>query len=134
MTSENSAVIRKTCELCTAIIEQPQFESIQRRMEAFEDDLEAQRLYRAVVEEGERLSERQRMGETLAPEEITAFETHRAQLLQNRFAQGYMAAQEEMHQVQVLVRKYVTKTFELGRLPTAEDFASTCRADCSCNH
>ena len=39
------------------------------------------------------------------------------------------------HKIQESVMSYVTKTFELGRVPAAEDFDSgSCGTGCGCAH
>jgi hypothetical protein len=69
----------------------------------------------------------------LSGEEITDFEQQRETLLNNPVARGFLDAQDELRQVQDSIRKYVTKTLEIGRVPEAEDFDS-CGAGCSCGH
>jgi hypothetical protein len=39
----------------------------------------------------------------------------------NPVASGFLDAQEELHAIQNSIQKQITKTLELGRLPTAED-------------
>jgi cell fate (sporulation/competence/biofilm development) regulator YlbF (YheA/YmcA/DUF963 family) len=85
-----------------------------------------------VVQKSEALQQKQQMGEALTHEEIQAFETDREALASNPVARDFLDAQQQMHHVQDAVTKYVTKTFELGRLPVAEDLAS-CGAGCSCH-
>ena len=71
----------------------------------------------------------------LTGEEISDFEQHREALLGNPVAKGFLDAQEELHQVQESIHKYVNKTLELGRLPNEEDFSDgSCGHGCGCHH
>jgi hypothetical protein len=70
----------------------------------------------------------------LAPDEIAAFEKDRDALLKNPVAVGFLDAQEEMHDLQHSVKKMVSKTVELGRIPTADDLAESCgNGGCGCH-
>ena len=72
----------------------------------------------------------------LTGEEISDFEQHREALLKNPVARGFLDAQEELHQVQHSIQKYVNKTLELGRLPTEAEMNSCCsdHGGCGCSH
>ena len=81
------------------------------------------------------MQEKQQRSVTLKGEEISAFEKDRDALLQNPVARGFLDAQEELHQVHASINHYVTKTLELGRMPTEADFDSgECGHGCGCGH
>lgn len=132
MTNENTIVLQKTRELCQTIAEQPEFKTLRQQMDTFMADETAKAQYQSVVEKSETLQQKQQSGESLSQEEIQDFETHREALVNNPVARGFLDAQQQMHQIQESVNKYVTKTFELGRMPNPEDIAS-CGAGCSCH-
>jgi cell fate (sporulation/competence/biofilm development) regulator YlbF (YheA/YmcA/DUF963 family) len=132
MTTENTTVLQKTRELCQAITEQPEFKLLRQQIETFMGNEEAKAQYQHVVEKSEVLQQKQQTGEALTQEEIQDFETHREALVNNPVGRGFLDAQQQMHQVQESVNKYVTKTFEIGRLPNPEDIAS-CGSGCSCH-
>jgi hypothetical protein len=68
-------------------------------------------------------------------EEVTEFEKERETLLNNRVAKSFLEAQETMHDIESSVSQYVHKTFELGRVPTSDDFDSgSCGEGCGCSH
>jgi hypothetical protein len=73
------------------------------------------------------------MGMPLSNDEILEFEKHRDALVNNPVAKGFLDAQQQMQTVQESVGQYVAKTFELGRLPSEEDFSS-CGSGCGCHH
>jgi hypothetical protein len=50
-------------------------------------------------------------------------------------ARGFLDAQQALHQLQETVTQQLTKTLELGRMPTKEDFESgSCGSGCGCHH
>jgi|SRR6185503_5638354 cell fate (sporulation/competence/biofilm development) regulator YlbF (YheA/YmcA/DUF963 family) len=134
-TTDETVIIAKTRELCQTIIEQPEFQSIRRRVDTFLGNEEAKSQYQVVVEKGDALQQKQQYGLPLEGEEITEFERNRESLLKNPVAQDFLEAQQEIHQIRESVMQLVTKTFELGRVPTIEDFSSGgCGSGCGCGH
>jgi cell fate (sporulation/competence/biofilm development) regulator YlbF (YheA/YmcA/DUF963 family) len=134
-TIEDSPVIRKTKELCQTILEQPEIRSIRQRIDAFIGDEKARSQYEDLVSKGQALQQKQQQSLPLTGEEIADFEQERETLLGNPVARGFLDAQEELHQVQDSIHKYVNKTLELGRLPSEQEMeASSCAHGCSCGH
>jgi len=130
---DEPAILQKTLELCQTIVDQPEFVDMRQRIDAFLADEQAQAQYQSVVQKSEHLQHKQHSGEPLNNDEISEFETDRDTLLNNPVARGFLDAQQQMQRVQSSVTKYVTKTFELGRVPEPEDF-DTCGQGCSCGH
>ena len=134
-TVEDSVIIVKTRELCETILVQPEFQNIRRQIDAFLADEAAKAQYQLVVERGEQLQHKQQMAVPLSNEEVAEFENQREQLVNNPVARAFLDAQQEMHRLQESVNQYVAKTFELGRVPAAEDFDSgSCGSGCGCAH
>ena len=125
----------KTNELCELILQEIQTGGIRTRIDTFLADASARGAYESLMSKGQALQEKQHHGETLAPAEIAAFEKDRDALLQNPVASGFLDAQEEMHAIQDSVKKRVSKTIELGRLPTEDDLNSggSCGSGCGCH-
>jgi cell fate (sporulation/competence/biofilm development) regulator YlbF (YheA/YmcA/DUF963 family) len=125
----------KTRELCQAIVEQPEMVSIRRRIDTFLADTAARGQYEAVMSKGNALHEKQHSGQTLDGVEIADFEKHRDELLKNPAARNFLDAQEELHGIQHSIQKHVSKTFELGRVPTEADLEEgSCGHGCGCQH
>ena len=125
----------KTRELGEAILEQLETASIRKRIDTFLNDTTARGQYEVVMSKGQALQEKQQSGEKLEDSEIAAFEKDRDALLKNPVAAAFLDAQEEMHDLQHTVQKFVAKTVELGRLPTSEDLESSCgHGGCGCSH
>jgi cell fate (sporulation/competence/biofilm development) regulator YlbF (YheA/YmcA/DUF963 family) len=136
ITIEETAVNQKTKELCQAILDQPEMPSIRQRVDAFMANEKTRELYDGLMTKGQALQQKQQMALPLSSEEIADFEQHREKLLNNPVARGFMDAQEELHQVQESVQQYVSKTLELGRLPTDEEMndGGSCGHGCGCKH
>jgi cell fate (sporulation/competence/biofilm development) regulator YlbF (YheA/YmcA/DUF963 family) len=131
----DEVVRQKTVDLCEAIVQQPQFQSIRQRVDSFMANSEAQNLYERLSERGRVLHEKQHQGQPLDAREIAAFETEKEALFSNAIAKAFIDAQEEMHELQEGVHKFVNKTFDLGRVPTDDDLESgSCGHGCGCHH
>lgn len=125
----------KTNELCQAILEQLQNGGVRQRIDTFLADATARNQYETLMTKGQALQEKQHHGETLDPVEISSFEKDRDALLRNPVASGFLDAQEEMHDLQHSVQKFVAKTIELGRLPNADELTEggSCGHGCGCH-
>ena len=125
----------KTNELCEAILEQINSNGIRKRIDSFLADATARGQYESLMNRGQALQHKQHNGQTLDPAEISAFEQDRDALLKNPVASGFLDAQEEMHDLQHSVQKIVSKTIELGRIPSSEDLSEgSCGHGCGCHH
>jgi cell fate (sporulation/competence/biofilm development) regulator YlbF (YheA/YmcA/DUF963 family) len=135
ITLEESPVMQKTRELCQTILDDPSLRAIRQRIDTFMADDSARSQYDGVVEKGQALQQKQQMSMPLSGEEVAEFEKQRDALLQNPIARDFLDAQEELHEVQHSVQKLVSKTLELGRLPTEEDLnGGGCGNGCGCGH
>src|SRR3954447_9694664 len=117
-TIEETLVIRKTKELCQTILDQPNMQSIRQRIDAFMDDEKSRNQYDGLMSKGQALQQKQQNSMPLNGDEVSDFEQHREALLNNPVAKGFLDAQEELHQVQESIQLLVTKTLELGRIPS----------------
>ena len=133
--AQETAVLQKTKELCQTILDQPNMQSIRQRIDAFMGDNQTRTQYENLVNKGDQLQQKQQSSMPLTGEEIADFEQNRDALLQNPVARGFLDAQEELHEVQQSVQKYVHKTLELGRLPSEEEVSGgSCGSGCGCGH
>jgi cell fate (sporulation/competence/biofilm development) regulator YlbF (YheA/YmcA/DUF963 family) len=134
-TIDDTPVMRKTKELCQTILAQPNLQSARQRIDAFMGDETARSQYHNLLSKGEALQQKQQASTPLTGEEIADFEQHRDTVLANPVARGFLEAQEEMHHVQQSIHQYVSKTIELGRMPTEEDLSHSCgHGSCGCGH
>ena len=132
-TIEQTDIICKTKELCQAILDQPTMPSIRERVNAFMADEQTRGQYDALMTKGQALQQKQQLSMPLTGEEVADFEQHREALMNNPVARGFLDAQEELHQVQESIQTYVSKTLELGRVPSDEELGS-CGQGCGCHH
>src|SRR6185369_9742783 len=115
---------QKTRELCEAILNEPEMLSARKRIDTFVADDKARAQYDDLMAKGQALQQKQQRSQQLSGEEISAFEKQREALLNNPVARGFLEAQEEMHHVHQSINQFVSKTLELGRMPTEADFES----------
>ena len=111
--------------------------SARERIQSFVADEKSRTQYEGLVARGQALQQKQQRSQPLSGEEISQFEKEREALMSKPVAKGFLDAQEEMHHVHESVNQYVTKTLELGRLPTAEDLGGGggCgNHGCGCHH
>jgi len=141
-TIEETLVSQKTRELCQAILDQENLRLARERIDAFMNDDQSRAQYEGLMSKGQALQEKQQNSQPLSGEEIADFESHREALLNNPVARAFIDAQEELHSVQKSIQKYVTKTLELGHLPSEDDLQGCCGDGgghggghgCGCNH
>ncbi len=131
LNGDHSVILGKAKELCQTIVDQPEFKDLRRRVDAFLADPSAKQQYQQVVDKGEMLQDKQQRGNPLSQAEIQDFEKDREALINNPVAKAFLEAQQEMHELRQSVNQYVSKTFELGRMPTDDDFHG-CGSSCSC--
>ena len=135
-TIEETTITRKTRELCQTILDEPSLKALRQRIDNFMADEQTRAQYDGLITKGQALQEKQQQSLPLTGEEISDFEQHRDSLLKNPVASGFVDEQHELHQVQESIHKYVSKTLELGRLPSEEELCSGGCGDhgCGCSH
>jgi cell fate (sporulation/competence/biofilm development) regulator YlbF (YheA/YmcA/DUF963 family) len=132
--TEEKLVVEKTRELCTTILAQPGMGSIRKSIDSFMADEKSRAAYESLMAKGQALHEKQHRSLPLSGEEIGEFEKHREAVLNNPVARGFLDAQESLHHLQETVQTHISKTLELGRLPSAEDLKGSCGEGCGCHH
>jgi len=134
-TLTENVVLEKTRELCQTILDQPEYQAIRRQVDAFMNDEKAQEQYQALSSKGEYLQHKQAQSLPLSGEEIAEYEASRESFFGNPVGRDFVGAQQSIHKMQETVAQYVAKTYELGRIPNAEDFDSGgCGSGCGCSH
>jgi len=106
------------------ILNEPSVKAIRQRIDSFMADEQTRAQYDGLVAKGQVLQEKQQQSLPLTGEEISDFEQHRDTLLQNPVARGFLDAQQELREVQQSIHQYVSKTLELGRLPSEEELSA----------
>jgi cell fate (sporulation/competence/biofilm development) regulator YlbF (YheA/YmcA/DUF963 family) len=132
-TTKESSIMLKTIELCQAVVEQPDFQAVKQKLDAFMSDELVKYQFQQVNDLGDLLQAKQRDGLELKAEEIAKFDELRGELMKNPVALGFLDAQQEMQKLHEAIGCFVNKTFELGRRPEYEDVYDGSCSSCSCH-
>ena len=124
-----------TDQLCESIVNQDGFKELYAKIDAFISDEKLKYEYSTLNERGALLQQKQQAQVEITAEEFLEFEKLRDEFLGNETAANFLAAQEEVQQVQDRIHQVIAKTFEIGRVPAQEDFdfCSDGFGDCGCN-
>jgi len=118
--SPNSALLEKTRELCSLILQSGEYQENVTKIEAFFADDDAQAEYRAFAKLGEELHQKQQAGE-INKDDISGYQEKLNALKSNEVTANFMNAEEALNGMVSQISKHVGKTLELGRLPAPED-------------
>lgn len=139
LNEQDTPVIAKTRELCEALVGLDSYKDMKAKLDAFMSDTQAQSMYQELSDKQSMLVQKQESGSELTEEEIRDFEDQRERLLLHPVAGGFVEAQQGFEELRDTVVRYVTKTFELGRVPTADEVkpkggccGGGCGGGCSC--
>ena len=132
-TVKESRIIQKALELCQAVVEQPDFQSLKEKLDAFMGDELVKFQFQQVNGLNDLLQAKQRDGLLLKDEEIAQFDALREELMKNPVAQGFFEARQELEKLHDALGRFVNKTFELGRSPEYEDVFDGSCSDCGCH-
>src|SRR3954470_10364486 len=105
--TQDGPIVRKAQELCQTLVEQPGFQELKSKLDAFMSDEGLKFQYQQVNDMGNLLQMKQSDGLELKPEEIAQFEALREQLLGNAVARNFLEAREEMQKVHQIVGSYL---------------------------
>jgi cell fate (sporulation/competence/biofilm development) regulator YlbF (YheA/YmcA/DUF963 family) len=128
---DEEAIFEKTRELCALILAQPKLKDWPQNLRAFMADPDSQEQYRSVSRRGRELHDRQINGGALTADEIDGFEQSRNALLENQVARAFIETQGDLNQVQELVNRVISKSFELARVPERDELCCG-DGDCDC--
>jgi cell fate (sporulation/competence/biofilm development) regulator YlbF (YheA/YmcA/DUF963 family) len=135
LTSTESPIVEKTRELCQTILDHPDFQSIRINIDSFMSNDTAKNDYQNLMEKGEELNHKQQQGVRLSPEEISQYEAQRDKVVNNPLSAAFIQAQQEVQEIQQSINTYLSKTLELGRVPSADELGGGgCGSGCGCHH
>ncbi len=132
---EKTSYLDKAKELCHAILDDEKLKHVFNNIDAFMENEAAKELYSSMQAKAEELHMKQSAGLELTAGEVDDYNKVRDEVFENPVAKAFVDAQEEMHSVQATVNGWLSMTFELGRMPTDEDFDShsSCGTGCGCH-
>ena len=119
----NSVILERTRDLCTAILEWPEYKEQVTHIEAFLADEDAKTEYRAFAQLGEEMHQKQHAG-ALTDDDIKNYEAKKGDLEAKPLIGKFLAAQDSLNNIHRTVSQHVAKTLELGRMPEPEDLQS----------
>ncbi|MEC8928159.1 MAG: YlbF family regulator, partial [Verrucomicrobiota bacterium] len=92
--------------------------------------------YDMLNQRGGLLQQKHEAGMEVTEEEVAEFEKLRETLLANQTVTDFHEVQEEVQQLQDKIHQVIAKTFEIGRVPSQEDFdfCSDGFGDCGCSN
>ena len=131
--AKESGIVQKTLDLCQAVVEQPDFQEVKEKFDAFVADEFLKFQFQQVNDLGSLLQMKQSEGLEVTEQERATFEEMREKFLSNPVAQGFLDAQQQMQQLQQVVGKFIDKTFELGRRPEYDDLQDGSCGGCGCH-
>lgn len=132
--SPNSAILDKARELCSLILQSGEYRDNLAKINAFFEDDDAQKAYRAFSKLGETLHQKQHAGD-LTQADIDGYDKEMAALRSNPVAAGFMDAEETLNGLVGQISKLVGKSLELGRIPDPEELSDggCCGGGCGCH-
>jgi cell fate (sporulation/competence/biofilm development) regulator YlbF (YheA/YmcA/DUF963 family) len=119
----NSVILERTRDLCSAILDWPEYKEQVTHIEAFLADEDAKTEYRAFAQLGEEMHQKQHAG-SLTDDDIKNYEANKGALEEKPLIGKFLAAQDSLNDIHRTVSQHVAKTLELGRMPEPEDFQS----------
>ena len=134
LSQTETPVIVKTRELCQTILDQPAYQTMKKTLQDFLAESTLRAHYQRLCDQQDALHHKHEHGEAITDEELAAFEKDESAFLNNPLAQGFIEAQRQMQKIEHTVTSYVRRTFELGRLPTADEVSDEgCGPGCGCH-
>ncbi len=128
----------KIRELCEALLQDEGVQGARDRIENFLNNPEATRGYAKLANMNEALNQKQTSGEEITEEEGEAFEQLRSEVMSNPAVQEFAEARGTLQDIEGAIMAYVSRTFELGRVPSESDCAprgggGSCGSGCGCD-
>ncbi len=111
-----------TNQLCEAIVNQPGFPELYRKIDAFISDEKLKYEYGMVNDRAALLQQKQQANLEITEEEVLEYEKLHNEFMANPVAVQFLEAQDEVQQVQDRIHQVIAKTFEIGRVPSQDDF------------
>lgn len=128
----------KIRELCEALLQDEGVQGARERIETFLNNPDATRGYAKLANMNEALHTKQSNGEEITEEEGEAFEKLRGEVMSTPAVQEFAEARGVLQDIEGAIMAYVSRTFELGRVPTESDFSrggsgGSCGTGCGCH-
>ena len=125
-----------TDALFQAIVGQEKFAELHQKIEAFITNEKLRYEYDMLNQRGALLQQKSEAGMEIDEKELAEFEKLRTELLANKTMTDFQDVQDEVQQVQDRIHQVIAKTFEVGKVPSQDDFdfCSDGFGDCGCSN
>ncbi|HWB05125.1 MAG TPA: YlbF family regulator [Verrucomicrobiales bacterium] len=126
----------KIRELCEALLQDDGVQSARERIERFLQNPDATRNYAKLANLSESLHQKQMQGEEVTEQEAETFESLRDEVMSNPAVQDFAEARGTLQEIEGVIMSYVSRTFEIGRVPSESDIAprgGSCGSGCGCH-
>jgi cell fate (sporulation/competence/biofilm development) regulator YlbF (YheA/YmcA/DUF963 family) len=126
----------KIQDLCEAILGDSEYQGRVAHIEALLDDPVSKEDYVKFSQKGEEMHQKQHSGAEVTDADLDEYESLRKAADENPKVKNFMGAQNELNALHQKVSKYVSKTIENGKVPTAEEMNAKegcCGGGCGCD-
>jgi len=126
----------KIQDLCETILADEEYRERVGHIEALLDDPASKEDYVKFAKKGEEMHEKQHSGAEVTDADLDEYETLRKTADENPKVKSFMDAQNVLNGIHQKVSKYVAKTIEKGKVPTAEEMNAKegcCGGGCGCD-
>jgi cell fate (sporulation/competence/biofilm development) regulator YlbF (YheA/YmcA/DUF963 family) len=123
---QESPIVSKAKELCQTILDQSAYQDLRRAIDAFLQSPASVARYQELCDRQDFLRTKQESGVEPSNEEWAGFEKLETAFLEDTLSQQFIEAQRKLQHIEQTIQKYVRRTFELGRVPTEDDFDGCC--------
>ena len=124
----------KTRELCQFILEDPAFAAAFGSIDAFQEDKEAQGLYKSWQEKAAELHHMHHEGKEPSQSDVVEMERLKQTVMDNSVAADFVEAEDSVNDIFGTVMKLVQKTLQNGQIPTEDEMNECCSSGgCGCN-
>jgi cell fate (sporulation/competence/biofilm development) regulator YlbF (YheA/YmcA/DUF963 family) len=128
---------QKLRELCEALLEDDSVIEARARIESFLQNPEATRSYGMLAQLNDQLHAKEQAGEKISEDDIQQFDALRTKVMGNDLVQEFAQARGALQEVEGMVMAFVSKTLEMGRVPTERELATqgggSCGSGCGCH-
>lgn len=133
---EMQPIKEATDALCQAIVGQEKFAELHQKIETFITNEKLRYEYDMLNQRGALLQQKSEAGMEIDEKELAEFEKLRTELLANKTMTDFQDVQDEVQQVQDRIHQVIAKTFEVGKVPSQDDFdfCSDGFGDCGCSN
>lgn len=123
-------------DLCEAILGDSEYQERASHIEALLADSDSKADYVKFSQKGDEMHQKQHSGEEVNDADLDEYEVLRKAAEDNPKVKNFMNAQSELNALHQKVSKYISKTIENGKVPTAEEINAKegcCGGGCGCD-